>query len=104
MSDPIREMARAICCRGRNCQTKDGRCVMDPVHYALATAAYNALRETLVPVGWECFRDPSYYDMWCVRPVGSRAFGEGFHLVNGDEAKALAELLGTLFALPEIEP
>lgn len=44
---------------------------------------------------WECFSDPAYYDMWCVRQVGSRTFGEGFHLVNGDEAKMLCRFLNT---------
>lgn len=42
---------------------------------------------------WECFRDPSYYDMWLVRRVDDRAFGAGFHLINGDEAAALRDLL-----------
>ena len=42
---------------------------------------------------WETFSDASYYDMWCVRPVGERNFGHGFHLMNGDEAKGLCELL-----------
>lgn len=42
---------------------------------------------------WECFSDPAYYDMWCVRQIGSRTFGEGFHLVNGDEAEMLCRFL-----------
>ena len=42
---------------------------------------------------WECFSDPSYYDMWCVRQKGERRFGHGFHLVNGGEAKALCDIL-----------
>lgn len=42
---------------------------------------------------WECFSDPSYYDMWCVRRVHDRTFGHSFHLVNGDEAAALRDLL-----------
>lgn len=62
-----------------------------------------ALRGAMVPVGWETFSDPSYYDMWCVRPVGSRTFGEGFHLINGDEAKWLARHLSNLYALPTPE-
>jgi hypothetical protein len=32
------------------------------------------------PDAWECFQDAAYYDMWCVRPLGCRTFGEGFHL------------------------
>jgi hypothetical protein len=46
-------------------------------------------------VRWETFRDESYYDMWCVRPVGERRFGHSFHLINGDEAKGLCEFLET---------
>ena len=45
---------------------------------------------------WETFSDAAYFDMWCVREKGERRFGHGFHLVNGDEAKALAELLTNL--------
>jgi hypothetical protein len=44
---------------------------------------------------WECFQDPSYYDMWCVRQVDKRTWGEGFHLINGDEAAALRDMLNT---------
>ncbi len=49
------------------------------------------MTEELKP--WECLRDSSYYDMWLVRQVGDRQFGQGFHLVNGDEATALCDLL-----------
>ena len=42
---------------------------------------------------WECFADPSYFDMWCVREIGERQFGKSFHLVNGDEAQGLCDLL-----------
>jgi len=42
---------------------------------------------------WEAFQDASYYNLWCVRLVGDRKFGQGFHLTKGDEAKALARLL-----------
>jgi hypothetical protein len=42
---------------------------------------------------WECFQDPSYYDMWCVRPVHDRTFGQGFHLLRGEEAEALTAVL-----------
>lgn len=44
---------------------------------------------------WECFQDASYYDMWCVRQAHDRMFGRGFHLVNGDEAAGLRDLLNT---------
>lgn len=46
--------------------------------------------------GWECFRDSAYFDLWCVRQVGARAFGTGFHLNDEREANALAALLMTL--------
>jgi len=42
---------------------------------------------------WECFRDPAYFDMWCVRRGGEREFKSGFHLLNGDEAVSLCALL-----------
>lgn len=45
---------------------------------------------------WETFSDPSYFDMWCVRRSDERVFGQGFHLVNGDEAKELCALLNRL--------
>ncbi len=44
-------------------------------------------------VEYETFRDPAYYDMWCVREVGSTDFGHGWHLVNGDEAQDLVDTL-----------
>lgn len=44
---------------------------------------------------WECFLDAGYYDLWCVRRVGEREFGQGFHLVNGKEAEALCAFLTT---------
>lgn len=57
-----------------------------------------ALAQELGP--WECFRDDSYYDMWCVRCVHDRTFGHGFHLVQGDEAAALRDLLNTYTPAP----
>lgn len=44
---------------------------------------------------WECFQDAGYYDMWCVRRVHDRTFGQGFHLVQGEEAAGLRDLLNT---------
>ena len=52
--------------------------------------------EGVKPREWEAFCDASYYDMWCVRPVGEAEFGKGFHLINGDEAKELARILAAL--------
>ena len=49
---------------------------------------------------WETFHDHSYFDMWCVRKVGEREFGRGFHLMNGDEGKGLCDLLNTLTPPP----
>lgn len=44
-------------------------------------------------VAWEHFRDDSYFDLWCVRPTGERAFGVGFHVSTETEAIALVETL-----------
>ena len=38
---------------------------------------------------YEAFCDASYYDMWCVRPVGERTFGAGFHVLNEKSATEL---------------
>jgi prophage DNA circulation protein len=51
------------------------------------------MTDKMEQVAYEVFCDTSYYDMWCVRPVDERQFGRGFHLINGDEAKALAQML-----------
>ena len=42
---------------------------------------------------WECFRDPAYYDLWCVCPTGERQFGKGFHVSAQGEAMNLAGYL-----------
>lgn len=52
---------------------------------------------------WECFSDVAYFDMWCVRRVGSREFGEGFHVVSKPEAEGLCSLLNALPAPPAPE-
>lgn len=49
----------------------------------------------VVTQAWEAFCDHSYYDMWCVRKVGDRTFGQGFHVIRQDEADALRDLLNT---------
>lgn len=46
---------------------------------------------------WEVFHDPSYWDMWAVRPVGDRCFNSPqlFHFAKREDAeafRALAEL------------
>jgi hypothetical protein len=45
---------------------------------------------------YEAFCDASYYDMWCVRRIGERTFGQGFHVLN---EKSALELKGELEAL-----
>jgi hypothetical protein len=44
---------------------------------------------------WETFRDRSYYDMWAVRMVGERTFGQGIHVMTQAEAEGLCDLLNT---------
>ena len=53
------------------------------------------MTETHTPLPYECFQDRSYYDMWFVRRVNEREWGKGFHLVNGEEAAALRDMLNT---------
>lgn len=48
---------------------------------------------TAQPVTWEAFCDTSYFDMWCVRKVGEKTFGQGFHLVNKEGAEQLRDYL-----------
>jgi hypothetical protein len=45
---------------------------------------------------WETFCDSSYFDLWRVRRKNERGFNDGYHLQNGEEAKALVELLNRL--------
>jgi hypothetical protein len=45
---------------------------------------------------FEYFCDAAYFDMWCVRRVGDRTFGQGFHVLNEQSAKALAEELSSM--------
>jgi hypothetical protein len=54
------------------------------------------LKEKKKDDSWEFFQDASYYDMFCVRSKSDRQFGAGFHLVNGDEAEKLCDLLNRL--------
>ena len=43
---------------------------------------------------WEVFNDPSYFDMWAVRPVGDRDFQSLrlFHFARKDDAESFAAL------------
>lgn len=47
---------------------------------------------------WEYFCDASYFDLWCVRRVGERTFGQGFHVASSIAAKELAEELARIDA------
>lgn len=47
---------------------------------------------------YECFSDPSYFDQWCVREIGERRFGYGFHVPTQAEAMGLCALLNGLTA------
>jgi hypothetical protein len=46
-----------------------------------------------VSADWETFCDTCYFDLWRVRRKNERGFNDGYHLQNGEEAKALVELL-----------
>lgn len=47
---------------------------------------------------YETFRDPAYFDMWCVREVGSTQFGQGFHVSSEAEAVFLTNHLNAIAA------
>ena len=42
---------------------------------------------------WETYCDESYYRLWRVRRKNERGFNDGYHVHNGDEARALVDLL-----------
>jgi hypothetical protein len=42
---------------------------------------------------WETYCDESYYHLWRVRRKNERGFNDGYHVHNGEEAKALVDLL-----------
>jgi hypothetical protein len=46
-------------------------------------------------VKWEIFADPSFYDMWAVRPTGDHAFNSPrlFHFMDLTDAAAFKVLL-----------
>jgi hypothetical protein len=53
---------------------------------------------------YEAFCDTAYFDMWCVRRIGDRTFGQGFHVLNKESADALmAELEALQSALAQAE-
>ena len=45
------------------------------------------------PAAWECFLDPSYFDMWAVKRKDSRSFQDAFHVTSEVEAQRLCGLL-----------
>ncbi|MEP3669329.1 MAG: hypothetical protein ABJN42_21635 [Roseibium sp.] len=54
--------------------------------------------EALLEGDFEIFCDPSYYDMWCLRPKGSRDFNATVHFGTEVEAKRASEALVTWMA------
>jgi hypothetical protein len=42
---------------------------------------------------WETYCDECYYHLWRVRRKNERGFNDGYHVHNGEEAKALVDLL-----------
>lgn len=44
---------------------------------------------------WEIFCDTSYYDLWCMRPVGDKDFNSplSFHFAKKEDAEALLEIV-----------
>lgn len=54
-------------------------------------------------IKWEMFCDPSYYDMWAVRPIGDRDFNSDklFHFLNKVEAERLLNYLNGIADLME---
>lgn len=46
-------------------------------------------------LSWECFRDPSYFDMWAVKQISNQRFDEAYHVTSEVEARRLCALLNT---------
>jgi len=42
---------------------------------------------------WETYCDECYYHLWRVRRKNERGFNDGYHVHNGEEARALVNLL-----------
>ena len=42
---------------------------------------------------YEVFADPSYYDLWAVRPVGEQSFNATIHAASHADAEAIATAL-----------
>ncbi|HET8870101.1 MAG TPA: hypothetical protein VFM48_06620, partial [Aquabacterium sp.] len=46
-------------------------------------------------IAWECFSDPSYFDMWAVKQINKTGFDDAFHVTSEVEARRLCALLNT---------
>lgn len=51
------------------------------------------MNDTPRPDEWETYCDECYYHLWRVRRKNERGFNDGYHVHNGNEAKALVDLL-----------
>lgn len=51
------------------------------------------MNDTPRPDEWETYCDESYYHLWRVRRKNERGFNDGYHVHNGNEARALVDLL-----------
>jgi hypothetical protein len=70
-------------------------CPLSSIPYEIASCGCLLAQAAKAPPTWETFRDRSYYDMWAVRMVGERTFGQGVHVMTQAEADALRDLLNT---------
>jgi len=55
---------------------------------------------------FEVFSDPCYFDMWCLRPIGSRDFNATIHFGAVEEAQAAGDIIRTWagrFCLPPVK-
>lgn len=42
---------------------------------------------------WEIFCDTSYFDMWCLRPVGETRWGGGVHVISREGAENVRDFV-----------
>jgi hypothetical protein len=47
--------------------------------------------------GYELFNDAAYFDMICIRKIGSKNFNETIHVSTVEEAKKAIDEMTTLF-------
>lgn len=83
-----------------NCE-KSRQAREDLLHSQLMSVASKEKTNLSDVSEWELFRDSSYFDMFCVRPKGSKKFGVGFHLINEEEASNLCDLLNNKVSVEE---